>query len=251
MPSIRPVAVLMALAVLGVAQAPVAQAGGVYVATLPDGADVWLDGAYVGRSPVLLDGMLPGKHTVTVSRFGWDSQDTSLDVASGALAGTLIQLRRAVGSRAGTGRLQLHVPTGATALLDGSALALDAHGGAIVPAGEHAVVVHTRGGRFDRSVRVYPDMTTDVVLASDTAPVATGKSSVVAPAEDYLPAASFHVTGTRVLVKYKTHVVVARVGETQYVMDGKTVSFDAAPALVHDKLYLPLALLVQVTGAKE
>jgi hypothetical protein len=245
----RSVAALALVAVLGASPAPAPQMGGVYVATLPDAADVWLDGSYVGRSPVLLDGLTPGRHTLTVSRFGWDSQDTSLDIAAGGLAGTLLQLNRTAGGRPGTGRLQLHGAAPATAMMDGAPLKLDAHGGAIVPSGPHFVVVHTPKGRFDRTVRVFPEMTTDLVLAEPR--TTETKSSVVAPAEDYLPASAYKVTGNRVLVKFRTHVVTARVGDTNYVMDGKLVAFDAAPVLLHDKLYLPLALLVAVAGAKE
>jgi hypothetical protein len=248
---LRVVLTIAVLTVFGASPAPVPQTGGVYVATLPDAADVWLDGAYVGRSPVLLDGLTPGKHTVTVSRFGWDSEDTPIDIVTGNLAGTLLQLQRSTNSRSDTGRLQLHGATPTSVTVDGNAVKLDAHGGAIVAAGTHTLVVHSAHDRYDRAVRIYPDMTTDVVLAGAPAATAEAKSSVVAPAEDYLPASAFHVTGTRVVVRYKAHLVTARVGDSAYVMDGKTVSFDSAPVVLHEKLYLPLALLVEVTGAKE
>jgi hypothetical protein len=246
---LRPVAAFALVALLAASPAPTAQTGGVYVATLPDAADVWLDGSYVGRSPVLLDGLLPGRHALTVSRFGWESQDTVLEVAAGRLGGTLLQLNRAGSSKPGKGRLQLHGATPSAVTMDGAPLKLDAQGGAIVPSGPHAMVVHTAKGRFDRAVRVFPEMTTDLVLAEPRTTEA--RSSVVAPAEDYLPPSAYKVTGTRVVVKYKTHVVVARVGDTSFVMDGKSVSFDAAPVLLQDKLYLPLALLEALAGTKD
>ena len=57
---------------------------------------------------------------------------------------------------------------------------------------------------------MYPQTRTDVVLGADAAP----RSIVIAPADDYLPASAFHFDGTRLVVHYGGHDVVARLGST-------------------------------------
>ena len=52
-----------------------AAAGGMYVSTLPADADVWVDGAYIGRSPLLIEGLGEGRHALTVTKAGWVSQE--------------------------------------------------------------------------------------------------------------------------------------------------------------------------------
>ncbi len=54
--------------------------GSLYVTTLPTGADVWIDGTYVGRSPLVLGGLAGGRHTVGLTKTGWDP--LQLDVAA-------------------------------------------------------------------------------------------------------------------------------------------------------------------------
>jgi hypothetical protein len=46
--------------------------GGAFVTTLPLGADIWVDGAYVGRTPAFVDLLSVGKHTIVVTRTGWE-----------------------------------------------------------------------------------------------------------------------------------------------------------------------------------
>ena len=44
-------------------------------------ADVWIDGIYVGRSPLVLDALAAGRHTLGLTKTGWDPQQ--LDVSRG------------------------------------------------------------------------------------------------------------------------------------------------------------------------
>src|SRR5260370_37931827 len=62
-------------------------AGGGYVATVPSGADVWIDGTYCGRSPVLLDALAEGRHMLTPTKAGWNVQERRVDIPGGG--GTL------------------------------------------------------------------------------------------------------------------------------------------------------------------
>ena len=54
--------------------------GGTYVTTLPTGADVWFDGTYVGRSPVVVDGLTEGRHALSILKAGWQPQDGTVTI---------------------------------------------------------------------------------------------------------------------------------------------------------------------------
>jgi hypothetical protein len=96
-----------------------------------------------------------------------------------------------------------------------------------------------------RTITIYPDMTTDVVLRDDEQ---VTRSAVVAPAADYLPPAAVKIEGARVTIRYARHFVDATIGSVSYRLDGHGVSFDAAPTLIGQALYLPLELLKQLTA---
>src|SRR5665213_2587339 len=54
--------------------------GSLYVTTLPSGADVWIDGTYAGRSPLVLGGLVAGRHTVGLTKTGWDPLQLEVSV---------------------------------------------------------------------------------------------------------------------------------------------------------------------------
>jgi hypothetical protein len=240
----RPAALAVCALFLLLAAVPT---GALYVTTLPSGADVWLDGSYIGQSPVILDALATGRHTVSLSRTGWTSQEVDVSVVVGTTALSSVALTR-VGThavRAGDGSFIVKGMAPRSLLLDGSALAPDRTGTYTVPSGTHEIVAQTTAGRMTRTITVYPDMCTDVVLRDDDiAP----HSAVVAPASDYLPAGAVKIDGMRVTIRYERHQVVATVGMSGYHVDGRSVNFDAAPTLIGPALYLPLELLKQLTA---
>jgi len=81
------------------------------------------------------------------------------------------------------------------------------------------------------------------VLGAD----AVTRSIVIAPADDYLPATAVHFDGTRLIVHYAGHDVIAHVGATAYTIDRRAVSYDAAPTVIKNRIYLPLELLTMLT----
>jgi hypothetical protein len=220
--------------------------GALYVTTLPTAADVWLDGTYVGHSPVVLDAISAGRHTVSLNRTGWNSTDVDVSVMPGTTALSSVVLTRARSMRGGDGSFTIKGVVPRSLLLDGSALAPDPTGTYSVPSGTHELVAVTAAGKMTRTITVYPDMVTDVVLRDDdsTAP----RLAVVAPASDYLPAAALKIDGSRVTIRYEHHAVDATVGSTAYHFDGRSVTFDAAPTVIGAALYLPLELLKQLTA---
>src|SRR5579864_5601327 len=57
--------------------------GSMYLSTLPPGATVWMDGNYMGETPLFVDGLDSGRHHITLTRSGWQPQSTAADVTVG------------------------------------------------------------------------------------------------------------------------------------------------------------------------
>lgn len=249
---LAPVAALLAaLTVPTPSPAPVAvqPAGSIFVSTLPAGADVWIDGTYVGRSPTLAGALAAGKHSVTLTKTGWTFRELDVDVRAGETELSTVELTAQPGRgrlTAATGSYVVRgIPRGAKVLVDGLP-APDATAPSVLSAGAHRVVLVMQRGRVTMPFEVFPDTTTVVVLRAPAD--AEAQSAVVAPAALYLPAGAYAVEGSKIVVRYDGHVVVARFGERAVRYDGATVSFAGAPKSIAGKLYLPLDLLQRLRG---
>lgn len=231
------------------ARAADAAAGGIYVTTLPAGADVWIDGVYVGRAPVLVDALASGRHALTITKTGWLVRDVAVNVAAGEVAMSSTQLsagpRAFAGAASGTVFVR-GIPPGATLTLDAAIYSPGPGGAVALAAGPHRITVTTAHGRTTHSFTVMPDTTTDVVLLEPRD--AESRSAVVAPAEDYLPTDAFALEGKKIVVRYAGHVVVAHVGEVTVRLDGTSVAYGSAPETIGGKLYLPVELLEKLTA---
>jgi len=223
--------------------------GAVYVTTLPSGADIWIDGVYVGRAPVLVDALTPGRHSLTITKTGWVVDQVDVNVPAGSVAMSSTHLLAGPTALAGTatGAVVLRaIPAGAALELDGAPLDAVAGRDLVLPAGRHRITATTSRGAYTRSITVLPDTSTEVVLRE--APANGAHSVVVAPAEDYLPTDNFTLEGKKIVVRYGGHVVVGYLGEQNVRIDGTTVSYDGAPQAIDGRLFLPLALLEKLTG---
>ena len=127
--------------------------------------------------------------------------------------------------------------------IDGQPAVAGKDGTIAVSAGTHDVTIEVPQGKQTRTVTVYPQTRTDVVLGADTAP----RSIVIAPADDYLPANTFRLDGTRLVVRYGGHDVIAHLGSTSYTIDQHPATYDAPPTLIRNRVYLPLELLTMLT----
>ena len=220
--------------------------GSLYVTTLPSGADVWIDSTYVGRSPVVLDALAAGHHTIGLTKTGWNplQLDVSVVAAQTATSSTRLDPAKAAGHPA-PGSIAIRGPGAETALLDGQPAFASKDGTIPAAAGVHQLAVRTTRGRVTRSVTVWPQTRTDVVLQPDAE---TARTSVVAPAEDYVPRTAIRVDGDRVTVRYGGHDVTGRLGMTSYRVDGRTVDYGDAPTMIGPRLYLPLDLLTMLSS---
>ncbi len=222
--------------------------GALYVTTLPAGADVWVDGTYLGRSPIFADALALGSHRVTITKTGWAVQAVDVEVKPGTTLSS-IELTPAVRARIkATGAFDVRgLPDGAHLLLDGLPIDQKLPKPYKVSAGTHRVSFETTRGRMTRTFTVFPETTTEVVLrepASETA-----RSPVVAPVDNYLPAGSCSIEGKKVVVRYDGHVVIAHLGEHAVRFDNALVEYDGVAQTIGGKLYLPLELLERLADA--
>jgi hypothetical protein len=224
--------------------------GGAYITTLPAGADIWLDGTYVGRSPVMVDGLTSGRHTVTITKTGWTVRELAVDVDPQKVlmsSTDLVAEPRVPGRGLSEGDLSLRgVDQSMKIALDGAPLSGDLRRPIPLLPGPHHVSMSTANGQVLRAFRIWPDTTTEVILRPPAA--GEGRSAVVAPAEDYLPYGSYSLEGTKIVVHYGGHVVIAHVDVATVRYDGASLTFDSKPQTIGGRIYLPLELLETLTA---
>lgn len=246
------VAVTFPLALAPVAGWAQASYGALYLSTLPSGANVWIDGTFVGRTPVLVDPLTRGHHVVTLTKTGWSAQEVGVDVSTGVTNMASFRMHprpRQSGDSGARGSVAFRgLDSGAHVVIDGNPVTVASGASVTLATGSHVAVVNGSAKKISRTFTVYPDTTTQVLLAG-SAP-SEGASAIVAPAEEYLPDDAYHVEGTHVVVKYGGHQVIAEMNRLSMRFDNTTVSYDAAPTRINGRLYLPLALLTKLTDPK-
>ncbi|MFN2449460.1 MAG: PEGA domain-containing protein [Candidatus Baltobacteraceae bacterium] len=232
--------------ILSLLLAAVMPFGGIFVSSLPGGADVWVDGSYIGRTPVLIDGLRAGKHAITVTKAGWRVAEVDQDIAAGSTAATTVQLSP-LNPPLSRGSVELHgLDAAAKVSFDHQSWRLLATHYEL-PSGMHHLSVREPQGKFERDVTVYPDQATHVVFR---VPALETRSAVVAPLQDYIPASAAKVAGDRLTVKWGGHTVTGKLGDARFVLDGRQVLYDAPAGMVGGRLYLPLDLIQTIAGTK-
>jgi len=234
--------------------------GGAFVTTLPAGASAWLDGSYVGPTPVFIDGLLPGHHAVTISRPGWQAQSASFDVFAGHVTPvSVVMARQSVAgplppALKGQGFLSVRGgDPGAHVYVDGTELGVapvDAHP---IEAGFHIVTLETSGKPPVKSIQVvdvYPDSTTSVQFSlGNTSAAATNPSDdILEPLDSYVSPNSYAVAGDVITIHVRGAEVECAIGSRTYTFNGKAATLAVPPALVAGKIYLPLSLLSRLVG---
>ena len=196
---------------------------------------MWLDGTYVGHSPVVVDALAAGAHHLTLTRTGWTTEDLAIAIAAAATQTTSVVLVRDGKTSEGLGTIAIHSADRLGPItIDGLPATLAKDGTVAASAGIHDLTIAAPQGKQTR---------TEVVLGSDT----VLRSVVIAPADDYLPASAWHLDGTRLVLHYGGHDVTARLGATTYTIDGRATSYDSPPTLIRNRIYLPLELLTMLT----
>jgi hypothetical protein len=237
--SFRGKAANLAVAGLAALLLGAAPTGGVYVTTLPSGADVWVDGTYLGRSPIVLDAVGAGAHRLTLTRTGWTAQDVAVTVVPATTVTASVILVREGKQPDAPGWIAIHGERVGSLALDGEAVVLGKDGTIAASAGAHDVTMMLPEGKVTRSVTVYPQTRTDVALLGDV----QTRSVVIAPADDYVPADAVKVDGAEITIHTLRHDVVAHLGSVSYSVDRHVMTFDTAPAVIKNRVYLPIELL--------
>jgi hypothetical protein len=253
-------AVRMALFVLillfAAMSAPVRAASGhgsVFVTTLPPGATVWLDGTYMGETPLYVDGLDGGRHSMTLTRAGWQPQSTGIEVTVGrvttvsAVLTANLPMSHVMASNA-RGVLSVRGANGAKVFVDGVALQ-EPYEAQSVKSGDHILLIVRGKDRDRRSIRVYPGTTTTVSLGPRGV-LTTGDEAedMLAALADYVPTNDFTVSGDEITVHYKGVELECAVGSRTYFLNGKPGTLSVAPAMLGDKPYLPMSLLTRIAS---
>ncbi len=225
--------------------------GAAFVTTLPLGADIWLDGAYVGRTPAFVDLLSAGKHTIVVTRTGWAAQSATVQIGVGQTVPISLLLARATTAATNRSFGTLDVrgsPAGASVYVDGEKIGGLPATGKKVRAGYHIITVVGNGSeRSTRDVNVFPDTATTVTITAGEPGGPAG--DILEPVASYIPAEDVSVQGAQVAIKYRGADVRCSLGSRTYTLNGKEGLLSMAPTMLSGKLYLPLSLLQHITGA--
>lgn len=231
--------------------------GAAFISTLPAAANVWLDGTYVGQTPLYVDGLDPGSHSLTVSRATWKPVSLDVFVEIGRVATVSVVLTRALGAHSlpsnATGSVTVRGgPPGAAVFVDGvkvGKLPLEAH--KLAP-GHHIVsVVGARPVHFLRDVEVYPDAVSVVTLAPGLATTGSdADDTTLAPVYAYVPAANVTVARDVVTIHYHGTEVECAIGSRAYTINGRESTLAVPPALVGGKVFLPVSLLKRIASQR-
>ena len=128
--------------------------GSLEIGATPAGATVRLDGRTVGTTPLVLDRVKAGEHTITLEREGFESASIQVRVEPGASAAVDVALVEQ------TGTISVVVRPWGSVYVDGVLRARDTDVSVefTLPVGEHEVRVEHPGlGTQQRTVRVEPD----------------------------------------------------------------------------------------------
>ncbi|MBV9439785.1 MAG: PEGA domain-containing protein [Candidatus Eremiobacteraeota bacterium] len=224
--------------------------GSLYVTTLPTAAEVWVDGVYVGRTPLVLDALATGRHTVNLTKSGWSARQLDVTILAWQTSVSSVRLdpSASVPRSALPGAIALHGNVPLRLRLDGLPAVARPDGTLSAAPGRHELTIMTPRGRVTRTVTVWPQTRTDVMLVPDNEPA---KPSVVAPADDYLRPGDVRVEGEKIVVRSGGHQVVGRFGSTAYRVDGRVATYDAAPTRIGSRLYLPIDLLTILNAERD
>ena len=227
--------------------------GSVYVTSLPPGANVWMDGNYMGDTPLYVDGLDGGRHFLTLTRSGWQPQSAAVDVTVGRVTtvSTVLAANPAQptnGQSKAKGTLSVRGAAGVRLFVDGVALP-EPYESQSETAGDHILLVQRGTARTTSSIRIYPDTTTIVSLAPRASEGdETGAEDMLAALTDYVPASDFTVSGDEIAIHHDGFELECAVGSHTYVLNGRPGTLSVAPAMVGGKPYLPVSLLNRIAG---
>jgi len=142
------------------------QPGTMDITTVPPDASITIDNAYRGLSPLTVDGLSPGVHNLSLSKFGYEKLVTPVTIESASISEVRATLALQTGSIAVNTS-----PAGANITLDGTAAGISPRTIGNITPGNHTLTLTVSG--FDTrtlGVQVLPDQTTIANLEFATPP---------------------------------------------------------------------------------
>ena len=145
------------------------EAAVLHVETQPSGVRVSVDGAFRGRSPLTLDALAGGSHTVVV-RFGTRAIERVVDLQPGRNVSLVVAGPDDIPAT-GTVRVEGAIPL--QVYLDDRLLGSSESGALVLPVGDHTLDIRDDrlGFRVQQSVRVRAGATTPVRIDLPRAPI--------------------------------------------------------------------------------
>jgi serine/threonine protein kinase len=124
------------------AVAPVVMPGQLSVDSTPQGAQIQLDGATDPSwvTPLALENVQPGKHSITVSKAGYATDTRTVEVASGAKAAAIVHLSQLTATL-----IVKSDPAGATIYIDSKDVGTKTPAQISVGKGQHLILVRKEG----------------------------------------------------------------------------------------------------------
>ena len=229
--------------------------GGAFISSLPGSASAWVDGTFVGATPLYVDDLLPGHHAVTLSSAGWQPQSADFDVSVGRITAVSVVMVRSSSSPALKGQGVLTVvgaPAGSRVYVDGAPLGTSPVDPHPETAGYHIVTVQPPGKnavRLTRIVDVFPSSTTSVAFSEQTASaMPPPQDDILEPVDSVVPLSGVVIAGSDVTIHYRGFEIECAIGSRAYTFNGKAGTLSISPALVGGKVYVPASLLARLSG---
>jgi|GEM_PF-6396602 len=136
--------------------------GTLVVSSSPSGGKVYLDGSYVGNTPLTLGGIPEGPHSITISKEGYEDASKSVEVIANTSNSVSLTLRQ----KPTFGAIKIYTtPSGASILFDGIPVGNSPLTLQDIPKGTHTIQATQKGYKeASQTVTVYPNQTTQVSL---------------------------------------------------------------------------------------
>jgi len=159
---------------------PTIAEGSISIISNPSGATVYLNGAYMGKTPLSLDNVISKSHIITVKKTGYNDKTLRLSLSAGGAENLDVLLESLLGSISISSN-----PSGANIYLDGTFKGTTPTTLSNVPTGSHVIKI-TKSGYNDisKSVTVSSSQTTyisenleNIIISHPTAAVTEEQTS--------------------------------------------------------------------------
>jgi hypothetical protein len=249
-PSAAPVRPALSRAAAPATSVPLQPSGALIVQTLPPAAGIWLDGSYIGVSPLDLGAIPAGRHTITLTKSGWRTTEFPVSLPAGASLTEMHRLDALPPAKYRRyGEVSLHQPRDLREVrVDGEPVGPHPADAAVMgemrlPVGRHIVSAFVNGVLVRREFLVVADLPTELILdaqAPDTA------ARLVEPADTALPAGALVLQGRKIVITVGPHRAVGHLDDPQMRVDGRVFILDPPPVMAGAHLYLPVTFVDQL-----